>query len=244
MKNVFLSQFLMISEWKTIVFLIAYLLLAFAVYKLPKKKFSFSSKVLIATVLGLALGLAMQAVSGFAVDPMKIPFVNETTLWYSLIGNGFIDFIRMLVIPLVMVSIIHVILHMDERENVRKLVKRSILTTMGMVAVAAVVGLTLGIVFQLGGSGSAASITNGEMKEVVPVVTTLRNLIPANPVEAMVNSNVVGLVIFSAFFGLAARRMQKKYPDTIQVFYELTDALHKIIISIAMTIIKGMPYAV
>lgn len=60
----------------------------------------------------------------------------------------------------------------------------------------------------------------------------------------MVNSNVVGLVIFSAFFGLAARRMQKKYPDTIQVFYELIDALHKIIISIAMTIIKGMPYAV
>ena len=243
MKNVFLSQFLMISEWKSILFIIAYLLLAFAVYKLPKKKFSFSSKVLLATVLGLALGLAMQAVSGFASDPMKITFVKETTLWYSLIGNGFIDFIRMLVIPLVMVSIIHVILHMDERGDVRKLVNRSIITTMGMVAVAAVVGLTLGIVFQLGGSVST-SISGGEMKEVVPVVTTLRNLIPANPVEAMVNSNVVGLVIFSAFFGLAARRMQKKYPDTIRVFYELIDALHKIIISIAMTIIKGMPYAV
>lgn len=243
MKNVFLSQFLMISEWKSILFIIAYLLLAFAVYKLPKKKFSFSSKVLLATVLGLALGLAMQTVSGFASDPMKITFVKETTLWYSLIGNGFIDFIRMLVIPLVMVSIIHVILHMDERGDVRKLVNRSIITTMGMVAVAAVVGLTLGIVFQLGGSVST-SISGGEMKEVVPVVTTLRNLIPANPVEAMVNSNVVGLVIFSAFFGLAARRMQKKYPDTIRVFYELIDALHKIIISIAMTIIKGMPYAV
>ena len=195
MKNVFLSQFLMISEWKSILFIIAYLLLAFAVYKLPKKKFSFSSKVLLATVLGLALGLAMQTVSGFASDPMKITFVKETTLWYSLIGNGFIDFIRMLVIPLVMVSIIHVILHMDERGDVRKLVNRSIITTMGMVAVAAVVGLTLGIVFQLGGSVST-SISGGEMKEVVPVVTTLRNLIPANPVEAMVNSNVVGLVIF------------------------------------------------
>ena len=213
MKNVFLSQFLMISEWKTIVFLIAYLLLAFAVYKLPKKKFSFSSKVLIATVLGLALGLAMQAVSGFAADPMKIPFVNETTLWYSLIGNGFIDFIRMLVIPLVMVSIIHVILHMDERENVRKLVKRSILTTMGMVAVAAVVGLTLGIVFQLGGSGSAASITNGEMKEVVPVVTTLRNLIPANPVEAMVNSNL--LRIFRACGTPYAEKVSRYHPGVL-----------------------------
>lgn len=43
-ENVFLSQFLMISEWKTIVFLIAYLLLAFAVYKLPKKNSAFPAR--------------------------------------------------------------------------------------------------------------------------------------------------------------------------------------------------------
>ena len=243
MDNVFLSQFLMISDWKTILFIILYVILAFFVYKLPKKKFNFSKKVLLSTFLGLLLGLGIQALSGFSADPTSITFVNETTLWYSLVGNGFIDFIRMLVIPLVMVSIIHVILHMDEKENVRLLVKRSIMTTMGMVAIASIVGLSLGILFHLGGD-QTYTLGTQEMKEVVPVVTTLRNLIPANPVEAMVNSNVVGLVIFSAFIGIAARRMQKKYPDTLKVFYDLIDALHKIIISIAMTIIKGMPYAV
>ncbi len=243
MDNVFLSQFLMISDWKTILFIILYVILAFFVYKLPKKKFNFSKKVLLSTFLGLLLGLGIQALSGFSADPTSITFVNETTLWYSLVGNGFIDFIRMLVIPLVMVSIIHVILHMDEKENVRLLVKRSIMTTMGMVAIASIVGLSLGILFHLGGD-QRYTLGTQEMKEVVPVVTTLRNLIPANPVEAMVNSNVVGLVIFSAFIGIAARRMQKKYPDTLKVFYDLIDALHKIIISIAMTIIKGMPYAV
>ena len=184
------------------------------------------------TFLGLLLGLGIQALSGFSADPTSITFVNETTLWYSLVGNGFIDFIRMLVIPLVMVSIIHVILHMDEKENVRLLVKRSIMTTMGMVAIASIVGLSLGILFHLGGD-QRYTLGTQEMKEVVPVVTTLRNLIPANPVEAMVNSNVVGLVIFSAFIGIAARRMQKKYPDTLKVFYDLIDALHKIIISIS-----------
>ena len=243
MENVFLSQFLMISDWKTVLFIMLYLILALIIYKLPKHKFNFSKKVLLSTFLGLLLGLGIQFLSGFSADPTSITFVNETTLWYSLIGNGFIDFIRMLVIPLVMVSIIHVILHMNEKENVRLLVKKSIMTTMGMVVIASIVGLSLGILFHLGGN-QVNMIETQEMKEVVPVVTTLRNLIPANPVEAMVNSNVVGLVIFSAFIGTAARRMQKKYPDTLKVFYDLIDALHKIIISIAMTIIKGMPYAV
>lgn len=244
MENVFLGQFLMISDWKTIVLIALYLILAVFIYKLPKKKFNFSSKVLLATVLGLLLGLFIQVLSGFIDDPVSVTFVKETTMWYSLVGNGFIDFIRMLVIPLVMVSIVHVIIHMDERGNVKELVKRSIMTTMGMVAISAIVGLTLGVIFHVGGDSAQSVQTAGDMKEVVPVVTTLRNLIPANPVETMVNSNVVGLVIFSAFFGLAARRMQKKYADIMKVFYDLTDALHKIIISIAMTIIKGMPYAV
>lgn len=244
MGNVFLSQFLMISDWRTILFVALFVILAICIYKLPKKKFSFSSKVLLSTVMGLILGLVIQAVSGFSSNPISITFVKETTLWYSLIGNGFIDFIRMLVIPLVMISIIHVIIHMGERANVKELVKRSIITTMSMVAIAAIVGLALGMVFQVGGDAASLAHAKSEMKEVVPVVTTLRNLIPANPVVAMVNSNVVGLVIFSAFFGLAARRLQKKHADTMKVFYDFTDALHKIIISIAMTIIKGMPYAV
>lgn len=244
MGNVFLSQFLMISDWKTILFVALFIVLAIFIFKLPKKRFNFSTKVLFATILGLLLGLLIQAISGFSSDPVSITFVKETTMWYSLIGNGFIDFIRMLVIPLVMISIVHVIIHMDERENVKELVKRSIITTMTMVAISAIIGITLGMIFNVGGDAATLANTKSEMKEVVPVVTTLRNLIPANPVAAMVNSNVVGLVIFSAFFGLAARRIQKKHADTMKVFYDLTDALHKIIISIAMTIIKGMPYAV
>ena len=90
MDNVFLSQFLMISDWKTILFIILYVILAFFVYKLPKKKFNFSKKVLLSTFLGLLLGLGIQALSGFSADPTSITFVNETTLWYSLVGNGFL----------------------------------------------------------------------------------------------------------------------------------------------------------
>lgn len=244
MQGVFLRQFLMISDWKTIVFILVFIILVIGILKIPKKKFSFSTRVLISTIVGLLLGLVIQVVSGFSSDPMSITFVKETTMWYSLIGNGFIDFIRMLVIPLVMISIVHVIIHMDKQGNVRALVQRSIMTTMVMVAISAMVGIIFGILFQVGGDSTELAQSENKIKEVVSVVKTLRNLIPSNPVVAMVNSNVVGLVIFSAFFGFAAKRLQKKYADMMRVFYDLTDALHKIIVSIAMTIIKGMPYAV
>ena len=239
MQNVFLEQFLMISEWKTLGFILAFIVIALILWKLPKEKFNFSNRVLIATVLGLVLGFAMQVISGFSDDPSQITFVKETTLWYGLIGKGFISFIRMLVIPLVMVSIIHVILHMEEGSHVRKLVQRGILTTMGMVMLSAIVGVVIGIIFQVGGNPSMqiAGEDAAQIKEVVPVVTTLLNLIPSNPVEAMVNNNIVGVVIFSTFIGLAARKMQKKYPEILRVFYDLLDASHKIVISMAMSVI-------
>lgn len=243
MSDVFLKQFLMISDFKTILFIVIYLLLALFIFKLPKKRFSFSSKVIMGTIFGLIIGFSIQAVSGFNSNPMSLTFVSETSMWYSLIGNGFINLIRMLVIPLVMISIIRVIIYMEQEVNVNKLIRRGIITTMGMVVVASIVGLTLGMLFQLGAGIQKVSGNNG-IREVVPIVTTLQNLIPSNPIEAMVNNNIVGIVIFATFIAFAARLMNRKYPEIMKVFYDLINALHKIIISIAMSIIKGMPYAV
>lgn len=199
--------------------------------------------MLIGTGIGLILGVLIQIVSGFASDPMKITFVAETTKWYSLIGNGFIDLIKMLVVPLVMVSIVHVIINMKEGSNIGKLTRNSIIVTMVMVVIAVIVGLTVGILFNVG-SGMSVSGGTSEIKEVKTVVDTLRGLLPANPTEAMVKVNIIALVIFSVFFGLGANRMKKKYYEVVKPFFDMVNALHKIIMSVAMTIIKYMPYAV
>ena len=246
MDNVFFKQFLMISDLKTIAFLVALLVILYVINMLPKKKFNFSAKVMIATVVGLVLGLAIQFVAGFPVDPMNLTFVRETTLWYSLLGGGFISLIRMLVIPLVMVSIIHVIINMNEDAKLGDLVKRSLLITLVMVAISVGVGLVLGEIFSVGKVSSAAVITEGgrQIREVSNIVDTLKALIPSNPVEAMVKLNIVGLVIFSAVVGVAAKRMSKKYMAVVKPFFDLINASQKIIVSMAMSIIRWMPLAV
>ena len=245
MNNVFFKEFLKISDVKTIIFLVVLGVILFALNKLPKKKFSFSAKVMIATVVGLILGLVIQFTAGFPNNPMELTFVAETTLWYSLLGGGFISFIRMLVIPLVMVSIIHVIINMKEDAKLGALVKRTLVITLVMVAISVALGIFLGKTFNVGHvEQDVAAEGVNKIREVKNIVDTLKALIPANPVEAMVNLNIVGLVIFSAMLGVAAKRMSKKYMEIVSPFFALINAMQKIIVSMAMSIIKWMPLAV
>lgn len=125
MDSVFFKEFLMISDIKTIIFILVLFALFFGMKIVEKRKIAFSTRMIIATFIGLVLGVVIQAVSGFAKDPMEITFVVETTKWYSLFGNGFIDLIRMLVIPLIMVSIIHVIVNMKEGADIGALTKKN-----------------------------------------------------------------------------------------------------------------------
>ena len=157
MKESFLKDFLMISNFETVGFLILLAIIFFFIAKLIKR-FDYSKLVMIGTVLGILLGLIIQIVSGFAKDPMKISFVSETTKWYSLFGGGYIDIIRMLVIPLIIISIIHVIINMDMNTNISKLTKYTLLTSMTMLAISAIVGFTLAYFYKLGAS---SSITGG-----------------------------------------------------------------------------------
>ena len=245
MNNVFFKEFLKISDVKTIIFLVVLGVILFALNKLPKKKFSFSAKVMIATVVGLILGLVIQFTAGFPNNPMELTFVAETTLWYSLLGGGFISFIRMLVIPLVMVSIIHVIINMKEDAKLGALVKRTLVITLVMVAISVALGIFLGKTFNVGHVEQAVAAEGvNKIREVKNIVDTLKALIPANPVEAMVNLNIVGLVIFSAMLGVAAKRMSKKYMEIVSPFFALINAMQKIIVSMAMSIIKWMSLAV
>lgn len=245
MNNVFFKEFLKISDIKTIIFLFVLIIILFGLNKLPKKKFSFSAKVMIATVIGLILGLVIQVVAGFPNNPMELTFVSETTLWYSLIGGGFISFVRMLVIPLVMVSIIHVIINMKEDAKLGALVQRTLMITLIMVAISVALGIFLGKIFNVGHVEQAVAAEGvNKIREVKNIVDTLKALIPANPIEAMVNLNIVGLVIFSSMVGVAAKRMSKKYMEIVSPFFALINAMQKIIVSMAMSIIRWMPLAV
>ncbi|MGL5314143.1 MAG: cation:dicarboxylate symporter family transporter [Peptostreptococcaceae bacterium] len=242
MDSTFLSQFMMITSFNTVLF-IAVLVGFFFIINKIKKKLNFTKLMLVSTAIGIALGFVIQYVAKFPQDPTTVTWLSEVTKWYGLVGYGFMDLLKMLVVPLVLVSIIRVIMNMNQGENLGKLTSRTIFMLLGTTAIAATIGLVVGNLFNLGVGSEVVQATT-EIREITPVVDTLRGLLPSNVIESMANGNVVAVVIFAVFVGLAIKRLNKKHSEVIKPFVGLVEAFYKIIVSVSITVIKMMPYAV
>ena len=243
MQSAFFTDFLYLTDIRTLIFIGILLVLFVGMKRMEKKKVKFSTRMLSATGLGLILGILIQVVGSFPNQPLEVPFISEINKWYGLIANGFMDLLKMLVVPLIFVSIIRVILNMKQGENLGKLTMHTLLTLVLTTVIAAILGLVVGNLFKL---GVGYELVTGEatIREVQSLVDTLQGLIPSNPVAAMAEGNIVAVVIFATFLGLATKRQMKKYETIVKPFVDLVEAFYKIILSVAMTIIKWMPYAV
>lgn len=241
MSNTFLSEFLLITNINTVL-MIFLLIGVFLIISKMSKKLKFNKLMITSIFIGLILGIFIQAVVKFPSDPTSITWINEITAWYGLFGNGFMDLLKMIVVPLVLVSIIRVIMNMKD-DNLGKLTFRSMTMFFVTTAIAAIIAIVVANLFKLGTNLEVVN-SSDEVREIVSLPSTIRGLLPSNPVQAMAEGNTVAVVIFAVFLGLAIRRLRRKYMDIIKPFIDLVEAFYKIIVSVAITVIKMMPYAV
>lgn len=245
MKQEFLGTFLKISDVRTVVFLVVLAALFYGMHVLyRKKKMSFSKVVLIGTGLGLLLGIAIQAVAGFPEEPTQVVWIQEISNWYQLFGSGFLHLIRMIVVPLVLASICHVIINLQQGKTMGRLVKYTVFITLAMVALSSVVGILVGLVLRVGVGEEIVTNVATEAKEVSSVATTLLNLIPDNIAYAMVDSNILGVVIFAAIFGTAVWWINQEDKQLAKPLYSGINAFHKAMVNMADLILDYMPWAV
>lgn len=120
MNSTFFTDFVMITSFMPIVFIGLLLGLFFVIRQMEKKKINFSKRMIVATLLGLLLGVVIQAVAKFPDDIGAVTWITETTKWYGLVGYGFMDLLKMLVVPLIFLSIIRVIINMKADQNLGK----------------------------------------------------------------------------------------------------------------------------
>lgn len=241
--NKFLSEFLMITNIKTVLFILVLLSLFYLIRILEKKKIKFSNRMIFSIFLGFLLGGIIQWTVGFPSEPMNLQWIDEVSTWFGLFGNGFMDLLKMIIVPLVFFSIIKVIIEMKESDKLSKMAITSIFMLLLTTLLASIIGIFVGNLFNLGSVISGIA-SNASAREITSVVDTLRNLLPSNPFKAMVDGNIVAIVIFSGFIGLAMRRVKKKDKETIESIEKLVLGGYKIAVSITMSIIKFMPYAV
>lgn len=237
-----LTDSLQVSHVNTILFMLVLLACFTGMKWMKKKKVLFLKQMLLGTGMGSVVGLLIQMVAGFPKDPSSVSWLTEVSAWYGLVGNGYMDLLKMLVIPLILVSITRVIINM-ESENLGKIKGKAIRMLGGTTVIAAAIGTILAVVFQVG-VGMNVIAEEATIREMNSIVETLRGLLPNNMIKSMADGNVIAVVIFASFVGMAVRRQRKKYEDVVMPFIKWIEAVYTIMVSVAMTIIKVVPYAI
>ena len=239
-----MSTLLFSSIWVGILILLFFLLVHINVNL--KKKFKFSTRVIISTVLGFAAGIVFQSTLGMVGAEQVPDVIKNVTTAASLVGRGFTSLLKMVVIPLVGLSVYNSIINSKNNENLKKLTGKSVVYYTVTVAISAIIGISVAMLFNLGvgmklPEGMEAWTGKGEYKGLVDVVVSF---IPSNIFKAMSETSVIGVVIFAAFLGFATNRMSLKNPEKIQPLKDVTSALFAVMTSVTTTIIKIIPYGV
>jgi L-cystine uptake protein TcyP (sodium:dicarboxylate symporter family) len=230
---------------------VALIIIGLFIY-LQKRHVSFSKRVLLALFIGILAGFVLQFVYG-----MQSTVTKETTDWLGIVGGGYVKFLQMIAIPLILVSIITAFTRLELKTNVAKIGIWIIGTLVVTAAIAAVIGIISALLFHLNADNiSQGSVEIARSKELqdrfaeigdLTLPQKILELLPANPFLDMTgarSTSTIAVVIFAAFIGIAYLGVKRKQPKEAEIFSRGVDAIFAIVLRIVKLILRLTPYGV
>lgn len=222
----------------TLVWILGFvLILAFLVVLKRKFHLPFSTRVFIALLLGAAFGMALF----FLASPEQN---QDTRRWVSLIGFGYVDLLRMLIIPLVPTSIIAGLLKLSNTQELKQMGVRTIGIFLFTATIAGIIGLVVASIFSVGSGITIPELSSREPNTVANIFSQFRNFIPSNFVKAAAEMNMIPLVVFSLFIGVAAISVKTKKPEAVKPFQDVLESFLQIVMQLTKNVLKLTPYGV
>lgn len=154
------------------------------------RKLSLSTKIFIGFVVGIVLGIIF----------------GEKMLIVKPLGDIFLTLIKMIVVPLVTFSIITGVASIGDIQKLKKVGTKTILYFIITTACAGIIGLAISNFIQPGSGvdmSAIASTGKYEAKAMPGLGATILGMFPDNPIKAMASGNLMQIIIFAIFFGVA-----------------------------------------
>ncbi len=173
-------------------------------------------QILLAMILGILAGT----------------FMKQEAMVFSPLGDVFINLIKMLVIPLVAVSVTSGAASLGNAGSAGKMGLATFAYYLATTAVAVVIGLVFGELFKPGAGLDITQVQQWFSLEKAGTATPpqfwhlILSLIPTNPVQAFTQGNILQTLFFCLFLGIGIGRLApEKKAFLIQLFDTLTEAL-------------------
>ena len=193
-----------------------------------KAKFSLEKLgrwIIIATILGAVVGLAM----------------GKPAHMFAPMGDLFMQLIKMVVVPLVLFSLVGGAASLGQSSSAGKIGALTFIYYGVTTAAAVVIGLLFSEIFQPGAgidmaslSGAAVQVDHMEESTKIPGFwETVIGFVPANPVKALVDGNILQIIVFAMSMGFAISFLDKaKQTFLLNFFNFMTELFIKVMTGI------------
>ena len=233
--------------------LVAFVVLLVLLSRFSRNNWSLSKKVLTGLVIGVLFGLVLQLIYG-----ENSAVVKTSISWFNIVGNGYVQLLQMVVMPLVFVSILSAVARLHNASSLGKISVLTIGVLLFTTAISALVGVFVTGLFGLSAEGLVQGVQEtarlsaiqsnyvGKVSDL-SVPQLVLSFIPKNPFADLTGANptsIISVVIFAAFLGVAALQLLKDDEVKGQRVLVAIDTLQSWVMKLVRLVMKLTPYGV
>tara|TARA_R110001583_G_scaffold26533_18_gene95594 strand:- start:12189 stop:13577 length:1389 start_codon:yes stop_codon:yes gene_type:complete len=229
-----------------------FVFILFFLFQQQRKASSLSRQVLLGLVFGSAFGLIIHMFYGEGN-----PIISETLAWVNVVGSGYVGLLKMVIMPLVLVSMVAAVVRLENSGSLGKISTLTIGILLFTTMIAALIGIAVTQTFGLSAAGLSEGVRETARISVLEtrlgsvadltIPQMLVSFIPTNPFADLTgarSTSIIAVVIFGILLGIAARRVmieKKELESPIRTFIE---AAQSIVMRLVKMIIALTPYGI
>lgn len=164
-----------------------------------KKPLSLTAKVILGMVAGILTGFAIRAL--FAGNGFVDAYIVNGL--FDVGGKIFIASLKMLVVPLVFVSLVCGTSSLKDLSTLGRMGSKTLGFYLATTAIAITLALTMGSLFKPGAGADLTAASNFTSAEAPSLGKVIVDMFPTNPISAMAQGNTLQIIIFAVLFGVA-----------------------------------------
>ncbi|EMB50474.1 proton/glutamate symporter [Vibrio mimicus] len=190
-----------------------------------KKPLSLTAKVILGMVAGILTGFAIRAL--FAGNGFVDAYIVNGL--FDVGGKIFIASLKMLVVPLVFVSLVCGTSSLKDLSTLGRMGSKTLGFYLATTAIAITLALTMGSLFKPGAGADLTAASNFTSAEAPSLGKVIVDMFPTNPISAMAQGNTLQIIIFAVLFGVAISAAGKPGERIAQVFSDLNEVIMKLV---------------
>lgn len=224
----------------------------FFLLKQQRKENSLSRLVLFGLILGSLFGLGLQLIFGEGN-----PAISQILDWVKVIGSGYVGLLKMVIMPLVLVSMISAVVKLEKGGSLGKISGLTIGVLLFTTAISAIIGISMAHIFGLSAEGltegarETARIAVLESRSAsvsdLTIPQMLISFIPTNPFADLTgarSTSIIAVVIFGVLTGIAARKVMIEKEETAASIRSFIENAQFIVMRLVKMIMAITPYGI